>query len=133
MVIRTAKRAPLLGSVVLGLVLGGPVLADEVKSATADVVLRQPEAYQGRLVSLGGCQLGKLPDGPAFWVLVKGRSLGVIRLADLPQDQTTQVEKGCPRAGIGNGRDCLVRVFGWVEAGSQQGTTINQAAIEWKR
>ena len=133
MVIRTARSAPLLASVILGLLLGGPVRADEVQSATADAVLQQPEAYQGRLVSLGGCQLGKLPDGPACWVLVKGRSLGVIRLANLPQDQTTQVEKSCPRAGIGNGRVCLVRVFGWVEAGSQQDTTLNQAAIEWKR
>ncbi len=113
-------------------ILLGPASAEEPVRTTADQVVLDPKTYDSRRVALGGCQLGQLTDGePACWVLVKGRSVGVIRLRDLPGSLADQVEENCPRAGIGNGAACLVRVFGRVETGSSLGPSLKNAEIKW--
>ena len=62
---------------------------------------------------------------------MKGRSIGVIPLGDLPDELSQKAQDTCPRAGVGNGQSCLVRVFGWVETGSDLGLTLKSAAIKW--
>jgi hypothetical protein len=127
-VIRTARLVLLLGSTLL--FCHNVAAAEPVRSTTADVALN-PQEFDGKPVALGGCQLGQLPDGPACWVLVKGRHVGVIRLSNLPESTASQAQENCPRAGIGNGQNCLVRVFGWVEAGSHLELRLKDAAIKW--
>ncbi|HEV2557651.1 MAG TPA: hypothetical protein VGU45_03400 [Microvirga sp.] len=127
---RTIGRSLSLSGSALLLLLG-PAAANDPVRATAGEVVLDPSAYEGRRVALGGCQLGQLADGPACWVLVKGRSVGVIRLQDLPGPLVEHVEENCPRAGIGNGSACLVRVFGRVETGSSLGPTLKNVEIKW--
>lgn len=129
-VIMTARQMLLLGGI-LPVVMAGMALADEPLKTTTAEIIRNPADYDGKPVAVGGCQLGQLPDGPACWVLVKGRNVGVLPLRDLPQGAAQEIQDACPRAGIGNGQACLVRVFGWVETGSQVGTTLKGAAIKW--
>ncbi len=131
MVTRTARNALLLGGVAMGFGLAGQATAEQPIRTTAADVIMSPSEYQGKAVALGGCQLGQLPEGPACWVLMKGRSIGVIPLGDLPSELFQKALDTCPRAGVGNGQSCLVRVFGWVETGSDLGLTLKSAAIKW--
>jgi hypothetical protein len=126
-----ARHMLLLGSAALwlGLIVGGQA-EEQIRSTTADVIL-SPDAFHGRAVALGGCRLGQLPEGPACWVLVNGRSAGVIPLQDVPAELTQKAQDTCPRAGIANGQACLVRVFGRVEKGSTVGLALRSAAIKW--
>lgn len=130
-VIRTARNALLFCSVAIGSGLAGQAAAEEPVRTTAVDVILSPHEYHGKAVALGGCQLGQLPEGPACWVLMKGRSIGVIPLGDLPDELSQKAQDTCPRAGVANGQACLVRVFGWVETGSEIGLTLKSAAIKW--